>query len=154
MFAAVTTVVSGCASFQGEQAVSAAGDGKTRCGSFFVYNMCLTDERGDHRVDYMYFSDTRDSPGASLPEELALHRCAMEMREEVVVYSSSLLYGENLGLLEEMDVKRKLLLSYMAAKSDVDGCYGGDSRQGERETDDSADFVSSDFDRGEEWGEE
>lgn len=158
MFAAVTTLVSGCTSFQGEQAVNAAADGKTRCGSFFVYNMCLTDEKGDHRVDYMYFSDTREvfmySPGASLPEELALHRCAMEMREEVVVYSSSLLYGENLGLLEEMDVKRKLLLSYMAAKSDVDGCYGGDSRRGKSEAGASADFVSSDFEWGDEWGEE
>ena len=156
VFAAVTALVSGCASLERDQAVSAAGDGKTRCGSFFVYDMCLTDSKGDRRVDYMYFADTREvfmySHGASLPEELALHRCAMVMQEDVVVHSSSLLYGENLGLLEEMDVKRKLLVSYMAAKNNVDGCYGGDSRLGKADTGQPVDFVSDDFDWGEDRG--
>ena len=156
VFAAVTALVSGCASFESNQTLGAAEDGKTKCGSFFVYDMCLTDSKGDRRVDYMYFSDTREvfmyTPDARLPEELALHRCAMEMQEDVVTHSSSLLYGENLGLLEEMDVKRKLLVSYMAAKNDVDGCYGGDSRLGEADTSQAADFVSDDFDWGEDLG--
>jgi hypothetical protein len=156
-FAAITVaavLVSGCASFESGQAASTAGDGKTRCGSFFVYDMCMTDARGDQRVDYIYFADSKEvfmySAGASLPRELPLHRCAMEMQEDVVAQSSSLLYGENLGLLQEMDVKRKLLLSYMAAKSDVDGCYGGDSRQGNPELEQTSDFASDDFD----WGED
>jgi hypothetical protein len=157
LFAAITvaaTLVSGCASFENGQSVSNAGELKTRCGSFFVYDMCMTDARGDQRVDYIYFADSKEvfmyRPDVSLPGELPLHRCAMVMREDVVVHSSSLLYGEDLGLLEEMDVKRKLLLSYMAAKSDVDGCYGGDSRQGKAEAVQTYDFASDDFD----WGED
>ena len=109
---------------------------KTSCESFFVYDMCMTDSTRDGRVDYAWFADDREiflyRPGVPLPEALPLHRCAMAIGDKVAEYGSRLLYDEDLNLLQEMDVKRKLLVNYMAAKSRVDDCYGGDSRSGQR----------------------
>ena len=150
-----TLLLGGCASMQPDQAgMMSESQGKTSCGSFFVYKMCLTDTLGDQRVDYMYFADTDEifmyRPGATLPTDKSVHRCAMAMEDKVVTHSSELLYGDELSLLQEMDVKRKLLLSYMSAKDGVDGCYGGDSRTGLQAEGSEADFVSDDYD----WGEE
>ena len=88
-------------------------------------------------------------PGEPLPQDMPLHRCAVPMDEDVVLYSSQLLYGEELTLLEEMNVKRKLLVSFMAAKDDVDGCYGGDSIGGTGDGQ-AAEFAADDYD----WGED
>ena len=162
-------LLSGCVSMQPEQAAVlsesvpvsssegqpesvAESTGRTACGSFFVYEMCLRDTLGDRRVDYLFFADTEEifmyRPGADLPKEMPVHRCAVPMRESVVTHSSTLLYGEDLSLLQEMDVKRKLLLSYMAARDGVDACYGGDSRRGQQAAGPEDDFMGDEFD----WG--
>lgn len=151
----LTSIASGCATTQTPIADSkGVGPGKTACGSFFVYEMCMTDTLGDERVDYMYFTGKREifmfRPGASLPADMPLHRCALSMRDDVVLHSSRLLYGEEMNLLEEMDVKRKLLVSYMASKAELDECYGGDSRLGQAAPDAASDFASDEFD----WGED
>ena len=120
----------------------------------------MTDTLGDQRVDYMYFGDTGEvfmyQADSELPGDRPMHRCAQPMEEDVVMHSSRLLYGEDLSLLQEMDVKRRLLLSYMSAKGGVDTCYGGDSRtgvvSGQQSPDES--FAEDDFEWGEDWGEE
>jgi hypothetical protein len=37
---------------------------------------------------------------------------------------------EDMNLLEEMDVMRKRLVSYMVTKGELDNCCGGDRRRG------------------------
>jgi len=69
----------------------------------------------------------------------------MQMPEDTLVYSAQLLYGEHLTLLEEMDVKSKLLFSYLAAKVQVDECYGGDSSLGDA-TGAAEDFLIEEYD--------
>ena len=156
--AALIVLTTACASTrQVDTAASgAAEDAKEACGSFFVYEMCMMDIEADRRVDYMYFADDDTifmyQQGSALPADKPLHECAMPMSEDVLAHSSQLLYGEELNLLQEMDVKRKLLLSYMAAKDGVEDCYGADPSTGNVESTASAggDFASDDFD----WGEE
>jgi hypothetical protein len=151
----VAALASGCASTSQVGApATAQGEAREACGSFFVYSMCMIDQAGDHRVDYMYFADDHTifmyQPGTTLPANMPLHRCARPMSEDVVAHSSRLLYGDDLNLLEEMDVKRKLLVSYMAAKGDVDECYGADSSGESSGVGAEEEFASDDYD----WGED
>lgn len=153
-------LTSGCGSMQQAESPvqapesTAAVEAKVACGSFFVYDMCMTDRARDHRVDYVWFTDDSTifmfQPGESLPADMPLHRCAVPMNEDVVQYSSQLLYGEELTLLEEMNVKRKLLVSFMAAKDEVDDCYGTDSSGGDRGGEAAVEFAADDYD----WGED
>lgn len=147
---ALVLLASGCASTQRAQIPAEQDAAKVACGSFLIYDMCMIDRAGDRRVDYAYFADDQqiflyqeDEP---LPAEMPVHPCAMPMTEDVVVHSSELLYSDNLTLLQEMDVKRKLLVSYMAARNGVETC-NDDGDTGEVA---GAGFDSDDFD----WGDE
>ncbi len=149
---ALVALTTACASTQ--QAETAAADlpGATSCDSFMVYTMCMTDRAKDGDVDFVYFADDLQifmyRHDAQLPGHMPMHRCARPIEGEVQDYGNALMY-EDLSLLEEMDVKRKLLLAFMSAKDEVDACYGGDSTAG---LDDPAEeeFAADDFD----WGED
>jgi hypothetical protein len=150
----IAALASGCASTRQANLPVEQESGKVSCGSFFVYDMCMTDRGGDHRVDYVYFEDDSTifmyQAGEALPEDMPVHRCAVAMSEDIVSYGSQLMYDEDMPLLEEMNIKRKLLLSYMYAKNEVDNCYGSDSAKGGVAEESDEDFVSDDYD----WGED
>lgn len=147
---ALVVLASGCASSQRTAMPLEQDAAKVACGSFLIYEMCMIDRAGDRRVDYAYFADDsqiflyqQDEP---LPAEMPMHPCAMPMTEDVVMHSSELLYSDDLTLLEEMDVKRKLLVSYMAARNGVESC----NEDGDASEVAGAGFDSDDFD----WGDE
>lgn len=147
---ALVVLASGCASTQRAGLPAEQDAAKVACGSFLIYDMCMIDRAGDRRVDYAYFADDmqiflyqQDEP---LPAEMALHPCAMAMTEDVVLHSSELLYSDDLTLLEEMDVKRKLLVSYMAARNGVADCNADDEGSAVA----GAGFDSDEYD----WGDE
>ncbi len=150
LFAALTTA---CASTQQSQFPVVDNPGITSCDSFLIYTMCLTDRAEDGDVDFAYFADDLQiflyRPDEQLPGNMPIHKCARPIDGPLQGYGNALLY-EDLNLLEEMDVKRKLLLAYMTAKDEVDECYGGDSSQGLSENTAGEDFTSDDFD----WGED
>ncbi len=151
---ALAALSGGCASTrQAEQAAAVENIGPTTCDSFFVYTMCMTDRASDGDVDFVYFADDLQifmyRPGETLPTDMPVHRCARPIYDPLQGYGNALMY-EELSLLEEMDVKRKMLLEFMAAKEEVDDCYGGDSATGQAEGAADEEFVSEDFD----WGED
>jgi len=121
-----------------------------RCSGFFVYEICLADVEGDRVVDYVYFGDDLQifmyREGVSLPDSMPLHRCRRPMTPEVTDIGSELLYLENGSLLTELDLKRRLLVRYLAAKDEVDECYGGDSSKGIRTDTVEEDFADDEFD--------
>lgn len=151
LLVALTTA---CASTQKAETVAREQQpGETTCDSFFVYTMCMTDRAGDGDVDYVYFADDNQifmyRPGETLPAHMDMHRCARPIEGPVQGYGNALMY-EDLSLIQEMDVKRKLLVEFMAAKGEVDECYGGDSTAGNAPAMAEEDFGADDFD----WGED
>ncbi len=150
---ALVSLTTACASTQRAENAAADNPGLTTCDSFMVYTMCMTDRARDGDVDYVYFADDLQifmfRPDEQLPGHMPLHRCARPIEGELQDYGNALMY-EDLNLLEEMDVKRKLLLAYISAKGEVDECYGGDSRQGISEAPLEEEFAADDFD----WGED
>ncbi len=150
---AFATLATGCASTQQAEQAALESPGTTTCDSFLIYTMCMTDRARDGDVDYVYFADDLQifmyRPDEQLPGNMPIHKCARPIDGELQGYGNALMY-EDLTLLEEMDVKRKLLLNYMAAKGDVDDCYGGDSSQGVSDNVVDEEFASDDFD----WGED
>lgn len=103
--------------------------GRLSCDTILIYEMCVQDVSGDGRVDLMYFSDTmeifmyREGMENQVTRVLPLHRCAVPMDVSTIEYSSQLLNSQDLTLVAEMDVKGRLLVSYLAAKPAVDACY-------------------------------
>ncbi len=150
LLAALTTA---CASTRQSGFPVVDNPGVTSCDSFLIYTMCLTDRAEDGDVDFVYFADDLQifmyRPDEQLPGNMPIHKCARPIDGPLQGYGNALLY-EDLSLLEEMDVKRKLLLAYMSAKNEVDECYGGDSSQGLSENAVGEEFTSDDFD----WGED
>lgn len=149
-FAALAT---GCASTQQAEQAAAERPGATSCDSFLIYTMCMTDRAEDGDVDYVYFADDMQifmyRPDEELPSHMPVHKCARPINDELQGYGNALMY-EDLSLMEEMGVKRKLLVNFMAAKDEVDECYGGDSTEGLSENGVSEEFSGDDFD----WGED
>ena len=150
----LATLATACASTkQAETVAREQQPGETTCDSFFVYTMCMTDRARDGDVDYVYFADDNQifmyRPGENLPTDMDIHRCARPIVGPVQGYGNALMY-EDLSLLEEMDVKRKLLVEFMAAKDEVDTCYGGDSTRGNAPAMAEEEFSADDFD----WGED
>ena len=149
---AIAALTTACASTQqAEKTAATERAGETTCDSFFVYTMCMTDRAEDGDVDYVYFADDNQiflyQPGEVLPGNMPVHRCARPIDGPLQGYGNALMY-EDLSLLEEMDVKRKLLVAFMSAKNDVDQCYGGDSTTGSADA--GEEFASDDYD----WGED
>jgi hypothetical protein len=150
---ALVALTTACASTRQAENAAADSPGVTTCDSFMIYTMCMTDRAEDGDVDYVYFADDLQifmfQPDAQLPGDMPIHRCARPIEGEVQGYGNALMY-EDLNLLEEMDVKRKLLVAFMAAKDEVDVCYGGDSIEGISKPDADDEFASDDYD----WGED
>ena len=151
LLVALTTA---CASTQQAESVAREQQtGEIACDSFFVYTMCMTDRARDGDVDYVWFADDNQifmyRPGETLPADMSIHRCARPIEGPVQGYGNALMY-EDLSLLQEMDVKRKLLVEFMAAKDEVDDCYGGDSMEANKSQPAEDEFAADDFD----WGED
>lgn len=149
----LVALTTACASTQQAETAAADNPGVTTCDSFMIYTMCMTDRAEDGDVDYVYFADDLQifmfQPDAQLPSHMSIHRCARPIDGELQGYGNALMY-EDLNLLEEMDVKRKLLVAFMAAKDEVDLCYGGDSTEGLGNSPAEEEFASDAYD----WGED
>lgn len=102
--------------------------GHAQCERFFIYDLCVADVDRDGRVDYMYFDDTREifmfaaDRRTELRDVMPFHRCAIPMSASTREYSSQLLYGEELGLRERMQLKGRLISNYRASQPAVDAC--------------------------------
>ena len=99
------------------------------CDNYLIYDMCATDLNRDGQVDLVYFTDTmdvfmyRDNEVERIPGHLGLHRCAMQMDEDLVATTSKLFYiTEQTTALEKNDIKGAMLLKYMTYMPTVTEC--------------------------------
>jgi hypothetical protein len=116
----------GCASTP-PAGVSVA-QGKTVCDSYIVMDMCVQDLMGDGTVDMVYFTDTNEvfmyqaGRQDAVGEVMPFHRCAVPLNAGMQSTTNQILERENLSLTEELDITRRLIANYVAAKPTIDAC--------------------------------
>ena len=102
--------------------------GKTVCDSYIVMNMCVQDLMGDGTVDMVYFTDTNEvfmyqaGRQEAVAEVMSFHRCAVPLNTGMQSTTNRILERENLSLTEELDITRRLIANYVAAKPTIDAC--------------------------------
>jgi hypothetical protein len=130
--------------------------GKTVCDSYIIMNMCVQDLMGDGTVDMVYFTDTNEvfmyqaGRQDAVGEVMSFHRCAVPLNAGMQSTTNQILKRENLSLTEELDITRRLIANYVAAKPTIDAC---NARFTQKDPDNPAqkdDFFISDAD----WDEE
>ncbi len=147
--ATLTLLLSACAPHQ-SSSLGPANEGlkpaltDTFCDSYFVYSMCARDIDHDGLADFMYFEDTREIfmqtdevatqtssvTSTELPEnwgqDLAIHKCAQTMDEELQNAASSLFtIHDKTGALRKTQIKSRLILSYSRYMSQINRCNSG-----------------------------
>lgn len=126
--------------------------GQHHCESFFIYSVCVADEDSDGSVDYMYFGDDLqvfmydEDQEASLRADHRFHACAVPMSDSTRSISSQLLYSDDLGFTERLELKGALISNYRAAQPAVEACNAARAGEGPLPLEDP-------FDVGEDWDE-
>ncbi|MEP5766697.1 MAG: hypothetical protein ABJ308_19015 [Halieaceae bacterium] len=98
------------------------------CDSYIVMDMCVQDLRGDGTVDMVFFSDSNEvfmyqqGQKQTVAEVMAFHRCAVPLNEGMQNITNRILHRKNMSLTEEVDIARKLITNYLAAKPEIDAC--------------------------------
>jgi hypothetical protein len=127
-------------------------EGKTVCDSYIVMDMCVQDLMGDGTVDMVYFTDTNEvfmyqaGRQDAVAEVMPFHRCAVPLNAGMQSTTNQILERENLSLTEELDITRRLIANYVAAKPTIDAC---NARFTQKDPDNPAqqdDFFISDSD--------
>jgi hypothetical protein len=107
---------------------TAQTEGKIVCDSYIVLDMCVRDLVGDGTVDMVYFSDSREifmyQQGRQdvVNQVMPLHRCAVPLNMGMQATTNRILERENLSLTEELDITRKLIANYAAARPEINAC--------------------------------
>lgn len=102
--------------------------GKIVCDSYIVLDMCVQDLVGDGTVDMVYFSDSREifmyqqGRQNDVTQVMPLHRCAVPLNTGMQDTTNRILDRENLSLGEELDITRKLIANYAAARPEINAC--------------------------------
>jgi hypothetical protein len=102
--------------------------GKTVCDSYIVMDMCVQDLMGDGTVDMVYFTDTNEvfmyqaGRQDAVAEVMSFHRCAVPLNPGMQSTTNQILARENLSLTQELDITRRLIANYVAAKPTIDAC--------------------------------
>ncbi|MFK7978294.1 MAG: hypothetical protein AB8C02_19320 [Halioglobus sp.] len=123
----VVALVSGCASSPPEPAEDRAV-GKAVCDTYIILSMCVEDIDLDGTVDMVYFTDTleafmyQDGKKSEVEQVMPFHRCAVPLNEGMQTTTNRILNRANLTFSQELDITRKLLASYRAAKPEIDAC--------------------------------
>ena len=150
-FALVTLLLAGCA---GPRILQSEFGGRLVCDTMFLYEMCAQDLTANGQVDLLYFSDTneifmyREGTAELVTQVLPLHRCAVAMPDDTLDYSSRLMYAtEDMGTMERLELKRRLISNYMSARPTIDECLEshGDAAQSARDDDFGDDDTMVDF---------
>lgn len=120
------------------------------CDSFLIYDMCAQDLDQDGVVELVYFADTsevflwRGDSHEHLPDNLAMHRCAQQMDDDVVNTTSLLFYiDDETDYLERVDIKSSLMFSYVNYMPRVMRCnaqYGSEPLETPAPVGDEFDF--------------
>jgi hypothetical protein len=98
------------------------------CDSYIILSMCVEDVTGDNTVDIVYFTDTnevfmyQEGRRNVVPEQMAFHRCAVPLDEGMQDTTNRILQRDNLSFTEQLDITRRLLANYTAAKPTIDAC--------------------------------
>jgi hypothetical protein len=126
--------------------------GKTVCDSYIIMDMCVQDLMGDGTVDMVYFTDTNEvfmyqaGRQDAVGEVMPFHRCAVPLNAGMQSTTNQILEREDLSLTEELDITRRLIANYVAAKPTIDAC---NARFTQKDPDNPAqkdDFFISDSD--------
>lgn len=102
--------------------------GKAVCDTYIILSMCVEDIDLDGTVDMVYFTDTLEAfmyqqgKQAIVQQVMPFHRCAVPLNAGMQATTNRILNRANLTLSEELDITRKLLASYRAAKPEIDAC--------------------------------
>ena len=146
------TLLVGCA---GQRTEETEFGGRLVCDTMFLYEMCAHDMTGSGEVDLLYFSDSsevfmyREGMSELVTQVMPLHPCAVAMPPEIVDVSSRLMYAtEDMGTMERLDLKRRLISNYMGARPTIDACMeqaGGAPSQGAEDDDFGDDDEMVDF---------
>ncbi|MFT6285377.1 MAG: hypothetical protein ACJAYC_003806 [Halieaceae bacterium] len=90
--------------------------------------MCVEDVNGDDTVDMIYFTDTneifmyQDGRRSAVAEFMAFHRCAVPLDEDMQATTDQILNRSDLSLGEEIEITRRLITNYIAARPAIDAC--------------------------------
>lgn len=151
--------LSGCSNTPGRQDAAVtpakAGTDRTICDSYLMQDMCVRDLSGDNTVDMIYFADTneifmyQEGRKALVERVMPLHRCAVPLNPGMQTTTNRILHRTNLSLTEEMDITRKLIVNFVAAKPSIDECNARFDPEGAGVAYED-EFSEEDFD----WGED
>lgn len=155
----IVTMLAACSSTPNtpdaaSSADSAAPD-RVVCDSYLMQPMCVQDLSGDATVDFIYFTDTneifmyREGHKEAVAKVMPLHRCAVPLNPGMQATTNQILHRKNLSLTEELDITRKLIVNFVAAKPDIDACNAR-YEQEDTEVALDEDYSEDDFD----WGED
>lgn len=120
----------GCATHQAGKPAAAETRpvGKAVCDTYIILSMCVEDLDLDGTVDMVYFTDTREAfmyqegEQSNVEKVMPFHRCAVALNTGMQTTTNRILARSDLSFSEELDITRKLLASYRAAKPEIDAC--------------------------------
>ncbi len=132
------------------------------CDGYFTYVMCTEDITDDGIADIMFFQDDmqvfmyhEDVFSLVRSGDYLLHRCALTMDETTRHITTDMLaIDDETPLLQELDLKKRLLLRYNQRRHEMDECNAQYVKPEEMEEDpfpqedDFADFPEDELDKG------
>ena len=132
------------------------------CDGYFLYVMCAEDIDSDGIADIMFFQDDMqvfmyhdDVAEAVETGDYILHRCALRMDEITREITTGMIaINDDTPLLEELDLKKRLLVRYNQRRHEMDECNAQYVKPEELnedpflEEDDFADFPEDELDKG------
>lgn len=144
---ALVMLATGCATHLPPDAANRTV-GNAVCDTYIILSMCVEDIDLDGTVDMVYFTDTleafmyQEGEKASVEKVMPFHRCAVPLNEGMQTTTNRILNRASLSFSEELDITRKLLASYRAAKPEIDACNARFEDEEPEETphDDFSDF--------------
>ncbi len=104
-------------------------DASLYCDKFLICDLCAQDLNRDGVVEYVYFPDSldvfmyREGAESNIPRNLAMHRCALLMDEDLVATTSRVFYmDEATTFLEKQDIRGAMMIKYIAYIPEVAAC--------------------------------
>lgn len=151
LFLAMVTLLAGCSSTPGSPVANAPS--REVCDSYLMMDMCVRDLSGDASVDMVYFTESREvfmyqqGRRELVREVMPLHRCAVALNPGMQETTNRILHRKTMSFTEELDITRKLIANYVAAKPAIDAC---NARYEQAEKKVAWEIGEEEFD----WGEE
>ena len=132
VISALLLALAGCSSTPESPASASAaaepGTDRVVCDSYLMQEMCVKDLSGDETVDLIYFADTneifmyQEGRKEQVQAFMPLHRCAVPLNPGMQTTTNRILHRKDMSLTEELDITRRLIVNYVAAKPSIDAC--------------------------------